>query len=95
STDLQIYRSTDLQIGWDSEAEKTQRVVDDRKKIAAYYTKLEAAALLTNLLLPASTNEIWSSKEKLGNIRIVDFACGTGMLLTQAWMAEMMGRVRC
>ena len=62
-----------------------QNMLDDRKRIAAYYTKPEAAALLTNLLLPSSTDKIWSSKEKLGNIRIVDFACGTGMLLTQAY----------
>lgn len=62
-----------------------QDMIIDRKKIASFYTLPEAAALLTGLVMPSSMNAIWSDINKIKNLRIADFTCGTGMLLTHAY----------
>lgn len=54
-----------------------QSMLYDRKKAAAFYTRPEAAALLAGLVMPENVNT--------ENLRIADFACGTGMLLTAAY----------
>ena len=56
----------------------------DRKKAAAFYTRPEAAALLAGLVMPDVSDSAWKDPKKLKSIRIADFACGTGMLLTAA-----------
>ena len=55
-----------------------QSMLADRKKAAAFYTRPEAAALLAGLVLP--DDDIDNDE-----LRIADFACGTGMLLTAAY----------
>ncbi len=62
-----------------------QNMLEDRKKIAAFYTRPKAAALLTGLVMPTSDDDIWTSENRIKNMRIADFACGTGMLLTHAY----------
>lgn len=62
-----------------------QDMLQDRERIAAYYTRPEAAALLASLVMPTSDDSIWQDKNKVKNIRVADFACGTGMLLTHAY----------
>jgi hypothetical protein len=65
-----------------------QRLIADRKFLAAYYTTPAAAAMLAGLAIrgehtPAGKD--WSDTEALKHMRIADFACGTGTLLSAAY----------
>jgi hypothetical protein len=65
-----------------------QRMIVDRKFLAAYYTTPSSAALLIGLAVrpektPANTS--WAKAEDVKALRIADFACGTGTLLTTAY----------
>lgn len=65
-----------------------QRMIVDRKFLAAYYTTPASAALLIGLaIVPEETpsGSPWSDPNKLKALRIADFACGTGTLLTTAY----------
>ena len=65
-----------------------QRLIADRKFLATYYTRPEAAALLSGLALPldrAPGGADWSDAETLAATQIGDFACGTGTLLSAAY----------
>ncbi len=55
-----------------------QRLIVDRKYIKANYTRLESAALLSALVLP-------KTQENVSELKIADFACGTGSLLNGAY----------
>ena len=57
----------------------------ERKKSASFYTRPEAAALLAGLVLPPAGDDLWSDSSRITKLRIGDFACGTGMLLTAAY----------
>jgi hypothetical protein len=65
-----------------------QRLIADRKFLAAYYTTPASAALLVGLAIspdkPASGG-LWSKREDVEKLRIADFACGTGTLLSTAY----------
>ena len=58
-----------------------QRVISDRKKLAAFYTKPASAALLAAVTIP----DEWHDAESVRHLRIADFACGTGTLLQAAY----------
>jgi hypothetical protein len=65
-----------------------QRLIADRKFLAAFYTTPSSAALLAGLAIrddqnPAGTS--WTDTEALKRMRIADFACGTGTLLAAAY----------
>lgn len=65
-----------------------QRLIADRKFLAAFYTTPASAALLAGLAIaeersPAGT--AWEDSEALKHTRIADFACGTGTLLSAAY----------
>jgi hypothetical protein len=65
-----------------------QRLIVDRKFLAAFYTTPSAAALLVGLALsPEATpaGRPWSDTHGLKALRIADFACGTGTLLSTAY----------
>lgn len=65
-----------------------QRLIADRKFLATYYTRPSAAALLAGLALPLRSGAgkfDWSSPDCLTSLRIGDFACGTGTLLSTAY----------
>ena len=65
-----------------------QRLIADRKFLATYYTRPDAAALLAALALPVSRppgGADWSDGETLASAQIGDFACGTGTLLSKAY----------
>ena len=51
-----------------------QRLIVDRKYVKANYTRLESVALLSALLLP-------KTQENVSELKVADFACGTGSLL--------------
>lgn len=63
------------------------KLVSDRKLLAAYYTSIPASILLAGLALsPARwTGVDWSDVEALSKLRVVDPACGTGTLLMAAY----------
>lgn len=65
-----------------------QRMIVDRKFLAAYYTTPASAALLIGLaLVPDLTPAMksWADAENVTSLRLADFACGTGTLLTTAY----------
>ena len=65
-----------------------QRLIADRKFLAAYYTTPGAAALLVGLAITPDTlpeGRSWSSAGDVKELRIADFACGTGTLLSTAY----------
>lgn len=59
------------------------RLVSDRKFLAAFYTSIPAATLLAGLaLLPDRWPQFdWTRVEELSEFRVIDPACGTGTLL--------------
>lgn len=58
-----------------------QRMIPDRKKLAAFYTKPAAAALLAAVTIP----DEWRDERSVKGVRVADFACGTGALLLAAY----------
>ena len=62
-----------------------QETIRDRKLLASFYTKPESAALLAHLSIPKYTEGVWKNRDMVKHLRIADFACGTGTLLTSAY----------
>ena len=65
-----------------------QRLIADRKFLAAFYTTPASAALLVGLAITPETmlaNGDWGNSEDVKQLRIADFACGTGTLLTTTY----------
>lgn len=65
-----------------------QRLIADRKFLAAYYTTPASAALLVGLAITpeaAPNGGSWSNSDDVKSLRIADFACGTGTLLSTAY----------
>ena len=65
-----------------------QRLIADRKFLAAYYTNPSSAALLVGLAINENKTPgggSWSKEKDVTALRIADFACGTGTLLSAAY----------
>ena len=62
-----------------------QRLISDRKYLATFYTLPESAALLARLAVAKLEGVDWADAEALGKLRIGDFACGTGALLSAVY----------
>lgn len=65
-----------------------QRLIADRKFLAAYYTNPSSAALLVGLAIDADKtpgNGSWEKDIDVTSLRIADLACGTGTLLSAAY----------
>lgn len=65
-----------------------QRLIADRKFLAAYYTHPASAALLVGLAIDTAKTPgggSWSKEKGVTTLRIADFACGTGTLLSAAY----------
>ena len=83
--------------GWTTPHDLTgrifQRLIADRKYLATFYTLPASAALLARLAVaklcpePAEGMEgvDWSDAGAIGKLRIGDFACGTGALLSAVY----------
>ena len=70
-----------------------QRLIADRKFLATYYTRPEAAALLAALALPDTRppgGADWNDGETLASVQVGDFACGTGTLLSMAYQRMLL-----
>ena len=63
------------------------RLITDRKLLAAYYTSIPASTILAGLALsPDRWPQVdWTNVDALGEMRVVDPACGTGTLLMAAY----------
>ena len=70
-----------------------QRLIADRKYLATFYTLPASAALLARLAVAKLRPEPvegkdgvdWSDPDAIGRLRIADFACGTGALLSAVY----------
>jgi len=65
-----------------------QRLIADRKFLAAFYTHPASAALLVGLAISPQKTPAggkWGKENDVINLRIADFACGTGTLLSTAY----------
>ena len=62
-----------------------QRLIADRKYLATFYTLPASAALLARLAVAKMGGVDWTSAEAIGRLRIGDFACGTGALLSAVY----------
>ena len=62
-----------------------QRLIADRKYLATFYTLPASAALLARLAVAKMEGVDWSDAEAVGNLRVADFACGTGALLSAVY----------
>lgn len=65
-----------------------QKLIADRKFLAAFYTTPASAALLVGLAItpdrPLKGKE-WADADAITALRVADFACGTGTLLSTAY----------
>ena len=62
-----------------------QRLIADRKYLATFYTRPESAALLARLAVAKLAGLNWADPAAIGRLRIGDFACGTGALLSAVY----------
>ena len=62
-----------------------QKLIADRKYLATFYTRPESAALLARLAVAKLEGVDWADADAIGNLRIGDFACGTGALLSAVY----------
>lgn len=66
----------------------SKKLIADRKFLAAYYTTPASAALMVGLILDRDTapnGSHWTDQKKLEKLKVGDFACGTGTLLSTAY----------
>ena len=63
------------------------RLISERKLLAAFFTTVPASALLAGLALSGSRwpDVNWNDVDNLAQLRVVDPACGTGTLLMAAY----------
>ena len=63
-----------------------QTLITDRKFLATFYTLPQSACLLAELAVER-LDVVWSDRDAIEGLRIADFACGTGALLSAAQRA--------
>ena len=62
-----------------------QKFVEDREYLAAYYTLPTSASLLAQLAVAKMRGIDWSDSSAITKLKIADFACGTGALLSAVY----------
>ena len=62
-----------------------QKLIADRKYLATFYTLPSSAALLARLAVAKLEEVDWSDAGAIGKLRVGDFACGTGALLSAVY----------
>lgn len=86
-----LYTTTDLINGrglatsTDMYGSLIQRMISDRRTLASFYTLPESATLLAGLAVPADDDPVYATQDGMIGMRVGDFACGTGTLLTTAY----------
>ena len=63
------------------------RLISERKLLAAFYTSIPASTLLAGLALSSDrwSHVDWTTADGISQLRVVDPACGTGTLLMAAY----------
>ena len=77
--------STGANIAHDLTGRVFQELIVDRKYLATFYTLPASAALLARLAVAKLEGVDWSDAEAIGGLRVGDFACGTGALLSAVY----------
>ena len=77
--------STGANIAHDLTGRIFQRLIADRKYLATFYTLPSSAALLARLAVAKMQNVDWADPDAIGELRVGDFACGTGALLAAVY----------
>lgn len=62
-----------------------QRLIVDRKYLATFYTLPASAALLARLAVEKLESVDWADAEAIAKLKVGDFACGTGALLSAVY----------
>ncbi len=62
-----------------------QRLIADRKYLATFYTRPASASLLAHIAVAKLGEVDWSDPKDIGSLRVADFACGTGALLSAVY----------
>ena len=62
-----------------------QRLIADRKYLATFYTLPASAALLARLAAAKLNGVDWADANAIGELRVADFTCGTGALLSAVY----------
>ena len=84
-TTAQRINSTGASIAHDLTGRVFQRLIADRKYLATFYTLPASAALLARLAVDKLEGVNWSDAEAIGKLKVGDFACGTGALLSAVY----------
>ena len=84
-TTAQRINSTGASVAHDLTGRVFQRLIVDRKYLATFYTLPASAALLARLAVDKLEGIDWSDPEAIANLRVGDFACGTGALLSAVY----------
>ena len=89
---LRILRDTALEvthtgasIAHDLTGRIFQRLIADRKYLATFYTLPTSALLLARLAVGKMSGVDWADAGDVGKLRVGDFACGTGALLSAVY----------
>ena len=62
-----------------------QRLIADRKYLATFYTLPASSALLARIAVAKLKDVDWADANAVGELRVGDFACGTGALLSAVY----------
>ena len=62
-----------------------QRLIADRKYLATFYTLPASSTLLARIAVANLKDVDWADATAIGNLRVGDFACGTGALLSAVY----------
>ena len=89
-TALEVTR-TGASIAHDLTGHIFQRLIADRKYLATFYTLPPSALLLARLAIAKMNDVDWSDADAISRMRVGDFACGTGALLSAAYQ-QIAGR---
>ena len=63
-----------------------QKLIIDRKFLATFYTLPVSATLLSELIAERITVD-WTNQEQVKSLRVADWACGTGTLISAMYQA--------
>ena len=84
-TTAEDINATGIESAHDLTGRVFQTLIADRKYLATFYTLPSSAALLARLAVAKMKGIDWSDKDAIGKLRIADFACGTGALLSAVY----------
>ena len=81
----QSITSTGASFAHDLTGRVFQKLIADRKYLATFYTLPASASLLARLAVAKLEGIDWSDADAIAELRVGDFACGTGALLSAVY----------